>query len=48
MEKVKIIWRLIRSKKFMVITDRDSSRNIVTNYSDKEVTKSGKAIYFIT
>lgn len=42
--KFAIIWTLLFSKKFMLITG-GSDLHIITNYEQKEISRSGNAIY---
>lgn len=42
--KLAIIWTLLRSKKHMLITGGDML-HVITNYSEKEISKSGNAFY---
>jgi len=45
--KLKIIWTLLFSKKFMLITGR-KDLHFITNYTEKEIARSGNAIYIKT
>jgi hypothetical protein len=42
--KIKCLWKLLFSDKFMLVTG-DDKLNFITNYSEKEIAKSGNAIY---
>lgn len=45
MDKLKALWRLLFSKKFMLLTGSGNKIQAVTNYAENEVSRSKKAIY---
>ncbi len=43
--KLRVMWTLLFAKKFMVILGEADTLHVVTTYPEKEISRSGKAIY---
>ncbi len=44
--KLSVLKTLLFAKKFMLITGKNDIKHIISTYDEKEISRSGKAIYF--